>query len=158
MDGRRAGLGLSRAVDRRALTRWLARHRTAVTAAGAAVLVALVGTAAVLAVQTQANAELKRANSALAVANEKVTRSNADLQSANERERQRFDLATEAIKLFHGEVSEDLLLKEKQFAGLRSRLLKGAAGFYGKLERLLEGQPDPASRAAWAGPISSWPP
>ena len=54
----------------------------------------------------------------------------------------------EAIKLFHGEVSEDLLLKEKEFAGLRSRLLKGAAGFYGKLERLLEGQDGPlASRA-----------
>jgi tetratricopeptide (TPR) repeat protein/tRNA A-37 threonylcarbamoyl transferase component Bud32 len=132
----------------RTLTRWLTRHRTVVTAAGAAVLVALAGMAAVLAVQTRANAELTRSNAELAVANEKVTRSNAELQSANERERQRFDLAMEAIKLFHGEVSEDLLLKEKEFAGLRSRLLKGAAGFYGKLERLLESQSDPSSRAA----------
>ena len=57
-------------------------------------------------------------------------------------------MAMEAVKLFHGEVSEDLLLKEKEFAGLRSRLLKGATDFYGKLERMLEGQSDPASRAA----------
>ncbi len=49
---------------------------------------------------------------------------------------------------WHGEVSEDLLLKEKEFAGLRSRLLKGAADFYVKLERLLEGQSDPSSLAA----------
>jgi serine/threonine-protein kinase len=149
--------------------RWARRRRTAVTAAAVAVVAALIGTAAVLAVQTRANSELKRsnndlaiayrkvdsanaelhsANAELATANEKVNRANADLQSANQRERQRFDLAMEAIKLFHGEVSEDLLLKEKAFTGLRSKLLKGATEFYGKLERLLEGQRDPASRAA----------
>ena len=148
MDGRRAGDGLARAVVAGGCRRWLTRHRTAVTAAAAAMLVALAGTAAVLAVQTRANAELKRANDELAIANAKVTRSNADLQAANERERQRFDLAMEAIKLFHGEVSEDLLLKEKQFEGLRTKLLKGAADFYGKLEGLLKGQTDPQSRAA----------
>jgi serine/threonine-protein kinase len=118
----------------RRLLRWLTRHRTVVTAVGAAVLVALVGTAAVLAVQTQANADLKRVNS--------------DLQAANQRERQRFDLAIDAIKLFHGEVSEDLLLKEKPFEALRTKLLRGAAGFYGRLETMLQGQTDPASRAA----------
>ena len=51
---------------------------------------------------------------------QQVQRANADLKAANDRERQRFDLAMEAIKLFHGEVSEDLLLKEKQFEGLRT--------------------------------------
>jgi serine/threonine-protein kinase len=128
--------------------RWLSRHRVGVTAAAAAVLVALVGTGAVLGVQTTANAELKRANNDLALANSRVTRANADLQAAGERERQRFDLAMEAIKLFHGEVSEDLLLKERRFEDLRAKLLKGAAGFYARLERLLEGQPDVPSRAA----------
>jgi serine/threonine-protein kinase len=132
----------------RSVGRWLTRHRVGVAAMGAAVLVALLGTGAVLAVQTQANAELTRANVELVVANVKVTRANRDLETANRRERQRFDLAMEAIKLFHGEVSQDLLLKEKQFAGLRSKLLKGAADFYGKLERLLEGQTDPPERAA----------
>ena len=54
----------------------------------------------------------------------------------------------DAIKLFHGEVSEDLLLKESQFEGLRTKLLKGAADFYGRLEGLLKGHADRESRAA----------
>ena len=54
----------------------------------------------------------------------------------------------DAIKLFHGEVSEDVLMKEKQFEGLRTKLLKGAADFYGRLEDLLKGQTDRESRAA----------
>jgi hypothetical protein len=131
--------------DPRAL---LTRHSVGVTAAGAAVLVALAGTGAGLAVQTRANAQLTRANDELAVANRKVTRANVDLQAANEREQQRFEVAVEAVRLFHSDVSEDLLLKEKPFLELRAKLLKGAADFYGKLERLLEGQTDPPSRAA----------
>jgi eukaryotic-like serine/threonine-protein kinase len=136
----------------RKLVRWLTRRRTEVTAAAAAVLAGVVGLSAVLAVQTRANGELTRANTDLAIANtdlaianQKVTRSNDDLVAANTREKERFGLALEAIKLFHGEVSEDLLLKEKQFQGLRSKLLSGAAGFYEKLDRMLEGQTDPAS-------------
>ena len=128
--------------------RWGRRNRTAVAAAAAAVLVALAGTAAVLAVQTQANRELKAANADLAIANVQVTEANTNLEAANERERERFDLAMSAIKLFHGEVSEDLLMKEKQFEALRTKLLRGAADFYGKLEGLLKGQTDPKSRAA----------
>jgi eukaryotic-like serine/threonine-protein kinase len=95
-----------------------------------------------------ANAALQSANAELVTANLNATRANAELRLANQRERERFELAMDAIKVFRGEVSQDLLLKEKQFAGLRSRLLSGAADFYGRLERLLEGQPDPASRAA----------
>ncbi len=114
--------------------RWARQNRTAVTTLTASVLVALVGTAAVLAVQTRANGQLQQANSKLAF--------------ANAREKQRFDLAMDAIKLFHGEVSEDLLMKEKQFDGLRTKLLNGAAGFYGRLEALLKDQTDRESRAA----------
>jgi serine/threonine-protein kinase len=128
--------------------RWARRNRTAVSTAAAAVLVALAGTIVVLAVQTKANADLKAANRELAIANDRVTRANDDLQAANERVRQRFDLAMDAIKLFHGEVSRDLLLKEKPFEKLRNKLLRGAVDFYGKLEDLLQGQTDPASRAA----------
>jgi serine/threonine-protein kinase len=114
--------------------RWARKHRTGVTASAAVLLVALAGTAAVSAVQARANSQLKTANVALA--------------AANEREAARFNLAIDAIKLFHGEVSEDLLLKEKQFDRLRSRLLRGAADFYGKLEELLTGQADRRSRSA----------
>ena len=128
--------------------RWARRNRTAVTAAAAAVLVALVGTAAVLAVQTRANADLKAANTDLAVANAKVTRANTELAASNERERARFALAQEAIRMFHTGVSEDLLLKQKEFGALRTKLLRGAQEFYRKLEGLLGGQADRDSRLA----------
>jgi serine/threonine-protein kinase len=121
--------------------RWARRNRTAVAAAAVALVAGVAGLAAVLVVQTRARADLGRANA-------QVTRANADLLAANARERQRFDLAMAAVQLFHGEVSQDLLLKEKEFAGLRSRLLTGAADFYGNLERLLEGHTDLPSRAA----------
>ena len=129
---------------------WARRNRTAVATLAATVLVALAGTGAVLAVQTKANYDLKAANADLAIANAQVKKSNADLQAGNQRERERFDLAMAAIKLFHGEVSEDLLLKERQFEALRTKLLRGEADFYGKLEGLLNGQTDPKSRAALA--------
>jgi serine/threonine-protein kinase len=116
--------------------RWERRHRTAVMAATSAVLVALVGMFSVLVVQARANTEL--------------TQSNAALAAANVRERERFALAMDAVKLFHGEVSEDLLLKEKPFAALRTKLLRGAAGFYARLEGLLAGQTDRPSRSLLA--------
>jgi len=142
--------------------RWARQNRAAVTSLAAAVLVALAGTVAVLGVQTRANSVLTaknseldkanrlkdEANAGLRDANQRVTRANADLESANVREKQRFDLAMEAIKLFHGEVGDDLVLKADQFKPLRDRLLKGAADFYGKLEGLLKGQTDRASRGA----------
>ncbi len=130
----------------RSLIRQLTRHRTGVTAAGAAVLVALAGTAAVLAVQTRANGELRRANADLAVANAKVTRSNAELAASNEREQARFALAQEAIRTFHTGVSEDILLKQDEFKALRTKLLRGAREFYRKLEELLKGHDDRDSR------------
>ena len=110
---------------------WLwCKRRPAVAALSAAALLASIGgTAAVIAVQAKANAELK---------------------TANQREKQRFGLAMDAIKLFHGEVSEDVLMNEKQFEGLRKKLLSGAARFYGRLEELLRGQKDRDSREALA--------
>jgi serine/threonine-protein kinase len=116
--------------------RWERRHRTAVMAAASGLLVALAGMFSVLVVQARANGELTRSNNALA--------------AANERERERFTLAMDAVKLFHGEVSEDLLLKERPFEALRGKLLRGAAGFYSKLEGLLAGQTDRSSRVALA--------
>ena len=107
--------------------RWMRRRRTAVTAAAVAMLVALVGLAVVLAVQARAN---------------------RDLTAANVRERARFELAMEAIKAFHTGVSEDLLLKQPHFQALRTRLLREASEFFGKLESLLQDQTDRRSRRA----------
>jgi eukaryotic-like serine/threonine-protein kinase len=118
----------------RSVVRWLSRHRTGVTAAGAALLMAVVGLTTVLGVQSRANAEL--------------TKKNRQLDASVQREAERFELAMDAIKLFHGDVSQDLLLKEKRFEKLRAKLLRGAADFYGKLEAVLQDQRDNASRAA----------
>src|SRR5262249_6545102 len=116
----------------------------------AAVLVALAGLATVLAVQARANSRLRQANLELGIANARVTRANAELQAAGERERQRFDLAGEAIRRDHSDVSEDFLLKQEQFKDLRDRLLHDAVEFYRKLEGLLSGQTDARSRRALA--------
>ena len=130
--------------------RWSRRNRTAVTAAAVAVLVALAGMASVMAVQARANAGLVDAN---------TPRANGQTPtcwwptSASERGSTwpwtRSGCST-------GDVSEDLLLKEKPFEGLRTKLLHGEAGFYGKLEGLLKGQNDRASRAALGRPTTSW--
>jgi serine/threonine-protein kinase len=141
----------------RGLLRVLKRNRTAVVGVGAAMLAALLGLASVSAVQARANGQLKRANEALHTANtqlfaakEEVTRSNEEVTASRDRERERFNLALKAIKLFHDEVSQDLLLKEKEFDKLRTKLLRGAAGFYTELKGLLKTQSDPASRAELA--------
>jgi eukaryotic-like serine/threonine-protein kinase len=128
--------------------RWARRNRAAVSSLAAAVLVALAGTAAVLVVQTRANGELMDANLELLVANDRITAAHAELKAAHEREKQRFNLAMEAIKFFHGEVGDDLALKADQFKSLRDKLLRSAAEFYGKLEGILKDQPDRNSRAA----------
>jgi serine/threonine-protein kinase len=128
--------------------RWMRRRRTAVTAGGAALAAGVLGLAAVLAVQARANVDLRAKNGELTAANARVQSANVDLLDANERVRQQFNLAMDAIELYHGDVSKELLLKERQFAGLRERLLRGAAEFYGKLEQRLEGQQDLESRRA----------
>ena len=109
--------------------RWARRSRTAATALAASLVVAVAAAYYVRAVQARAAAELKSANA-----------------SANER----FDIALDAVKLFHGDVSDDSLLKEKQFGGLRTKLLKCAAGFYGRLESLMRVRADRESCAALA--------
>jgi serine/threonine-protein kinase len=116
--------------------RWARRNRTAATAAAVALVAGVLGLAGVLAVQTKAKADLADANAEL-------TRSKAAVQA-------RYELAVEAIKIFHTGVSEDFLLKQDQFRALRDRLLRSAADFYGKLGALLGKETDMASRRALA--------
>ena len=133
------------------------------TAAGSALLVALAGAAAVLAVQARLNRDLAAAvvrehsaNVALAEAHARVEASNEGLKAANAREVDRFRLALDAIRLFHGEVSEDFLLKEKPFQALRVKLLSGAADFYGKLERRLRDRGRSRVAPAWPRHTKTW--
>ena len=114
--------------------KFLQRNRGRAIAVCLLLLAVLGGIAAVVWVQVRANHELEAKNK--------------DLEAANERERQRFSLAVDAIGLLTGNIGQDLLLQQKEFEGLRTRLLKGAADFYGKLETQLKDRNDPASRAA----------
>jgi tetratricopeptide (TPR) repeat protein len=110
---------------------WLwCRRKPAIAALSAAVALALVGgTAAVIAVQAKAN---------------------ADLRGANKRVEQRYELALEAIRTLHTGRSEDFLLKQAKSNDLRDRLLRSAADFYRKLGALLGRETDRASRRALA--------
>ena len=141
----------------RTLTRWLARHRTGVTAAGAAVLAALIGLAAVLGVQRQSNAvlaaknnDLDRANVSLREAIVQKDAANTALGEANGRVQARFDLAREAIRSFKAGVEEEEALKEDRLRPLRDKLLGSARRFYDRLGDLLRGQDDAASKAILA--------
>jgi phage gpG-like protein len=117
----------------------------------------IVGLAAVLAVQTEANDRLRAANLQLNESNAQLkgalrreSAANAALDRARSKVQARYDLAVEAIKTFHTGVSEDFPLKQEPFKELRDRLLKSAADFYGRLGALLGEETDSASRRALA--------
>jgi serine/threonine-protein kinase len=134
----------------RTLVRWMTRHRTGVTAAAAAMLVALVGTVAVLTVQAAANAQLSRGLKRERQAKLDLAAANSELKRSKQAVQARYDLAVDAIKTFHTGVSEDFLLKQDQFKELRDRLLQSAADFYGKLGSLLGQETDISARRALA--------
>ena len=118
------------------MAKYVRRHKGQVIAASLVLLAVLGGLGAVVAVQARSNQALAEKNAELAKAQAKV--------------QARFELAQKAIKTFHTGVSRDALLKDEQLRGLRTMLLKEAAGFYTELEKLLEGQTDFRSRRALA--------
>jgi serine/threonine-protein kinase len=120
----------------RSAARWLGRHRTGLTAAAVAAVVALTGLGAVAAVQTRGRLTLEAKN--------------LELRAANIRAERRYELAADAIRTFHTGVSEDFLLKERQFKELHDLLLKSASGFYERLGHLLDQETDFGSRRALA--------
>jgi eukaryotic-like serine/threonine-protein kinase len=76
-----------------------------------------------------------------------TVKANDALKESIQRETERFELARKAIGVYHGEISKDLLLKERNFRPLRTKLLQGAADFYDQLEALLLVETDQKSRA-----------
>jgi serine/threonine protein kinase/tetratricopeptide (TPR) repeat protein len=100
--------------------------------------------------ERRANAELADRNAALAAEQAKVEARNKELAAEQAKVETRFELAQKAIALFHTGISEDMLLKNPEFEGLRTTLLKEAAGFYANLEKLLAGHTDAKSRKSLA--------
>jgi tetratricopeptide (TPR) repeat protein len=124
------------AVER--LSRWCWRNPAVAGLAAAALVLMAVGTA----VSTWQAVVATRARADLAAKHAALEQEQAKVEA-------RFALAQKAIALFHTGVSEDLLLKNAESQGLRTKLLKEAAGFYADLEKLLAG-PDAKSRQALA--------
>jgi eukaryotic-like serine/threonine-protein kinase len=125
------------------LRKFARRNRAAVGSAIAVAAAVMLG-AVVAAWQAIA---ANRARAALAVQHGQLIVSNA-------RERQRFELAREAISAFHTGVAEDVLLKQEEFEPLRKKLLSGAADFYRRLEQQLGAEGDPRSQSALADAYS----
>ncbi len=95
-------------------------------------------------------AEIEKINGRLSESVQRETRANANLTAANSLVEARFNLAMEAIQMFHTGVSKDVLLKNDNLKPVRDRLLNDAAGFYKRLEGLLSSQADRKSRRALA--------
>ena len=111
--------------------------------AAAVVLAAVVGTAAVIAVQT--------------VANRALTTKNDELSRRSGREKARFEPGPRGDPgSFKSGVEEDETLKNDSLKPLRDKLLGSARQFYDRLGDLLEGQADAASRRCWPSRTGSW--
>jgi tetratricopeptide (TPR) repeat protein len=119
------------------------RRRVSLGAAAALALAVIGGMGAVLGVQRRSNADL-------AAKNDELERKNAEVVAASEREREKFDLAMEAIRSFHTGAGEEVVLGRPELKRLRTKLLGGADEFYRKLEDRLGPAADPKSRVALA--------
>lgn len=114
------------------IARWARRHRTAVTAAVAALLVAVVGLVAATVLLTAANERERHAKS---VALEKEKKA-----------RERFTLARQTVDKFYTKVSESPEMKAKGVEKLRAKLLGDAVEYYQQFVQDEEGQ-EPESQA-----------
>ena len=121
----------------RKLLRWLTRHRTGVTGAAAAVLAGVVGLSAVLAVQTQANAELPVAEREADAANAGC-RGQRRAGPTKGRCRPGSSWLRRPSRRSTPASARTSCSRTTEFKELRTKLLKEAAGFYDDLKKLLE--------------------
>jgi tetratricopeptide (TPR) repeat protein len=132
--------------------RWMGRHRTLVTAAAAAVLVAVVSLAASTVLLGDANRRIQDALAQARVSRDEAREQRAQAEAnAKEAERQRdqsranFQLARDAVDEYCTKVSDDPRLKERDLEALRKELLQTATKFH---ERFLQRhQNDPQQKA-----------
>ncbi len=101
--------------------RWISRHRTLVTGAASATLVAVV---------------------VLALATVLLTAANRATKEQREKAEGNYQLARQAVDRYHTNVSENLLLHEPGLQPLRKKLLEDAREFYEDFVREREHSPD----------------
>jgi serine/threonine-protein kinase len=143
----------------RALSRWVARRRTAVVGSAAALLVGLIGLGAVAAVQTGARADLDRKNGELTRVNARLADSNAALDLQRQRAEAREEQAIDAVKRFRDAVADNPILKNSpELEDLRKTLLKEPLAFFKDLREHLQDENDtrPESLAQLAEAIHDY--
>jgi len=116
--------------------RWMRRHRSAVTAATATLIVGL--------------AALGLGYWQLLLFNGRLSESNLQLRRAQVETNHRLDQTLHAIEDYYTGVSEDVLLGRKEFHDLRARLLEKPRQFYEQLTRELEAASDERGRSLLA--------
>jgi len=112
------------------LGRWMRRHRTAVTGAAAATLMALAGLVVVAVVLAVSNERLDAANVRERAARQEAERQKAEADRERERAEANFRMAREAVDDYFTKVSEDRRLRARGLEGLRKELLRSAGAFY----------------------------
>jgi serine/threonine-protein kinase len=117
--------------------RWLARHRNLVTAGVAGILAVSIGLTSFGFLEAEARGRIEDSYI-------KEKQSKAVAQG-------RLNLALEAVRAYHTEVTEDVLLKTPALKGLRTKLLRWPLEFYKRVGELptLDSQ-DPSNRAMLA--------
>jgi serine/threonine-protein kinase len=137
------------------LRRWVGRHRVLVTGTAAAAVVAslcLGLAAALLSVARDAEREAREAaqkqEEVAKQQRERAVNQEAIAQQQRELAEKHFDLAGNAVDKYYTKISENRLMKEPGFQGLRRDLLQTALQYYDKLAR--DRSDDPRVRPARA--------
>jgi tetratricopeptide (TPR) repeat protein len=118
--------------------RWLGRHRTLVTAAAAALVVAVVSLGTATALLADANRDIREAR-------DRAVKQEAEAQRQRDLARANFRMARDAVEEYGTKVSTDLRLREKDLHSLRQDLLRSAAVFHQKFVE--QHADDPSLRA-----------
>ena len=117
--------------------RWARRNRSAVTSAGASLIVMTAAFAVILAIQSQAKRHLEIAHSKLRSANELLGRSLMQERAATEAAKSRFALALRAIQSYRDGVDQADVLNRGDLEPVRNKLLATALTFYKELSTAL---------------------
>ena len=130
------------------LKKLLMRNKGTVLSASLVLLALLVGTAAVLAVQARANANLRLVNGQLDIANNQLQSSNTLLDQQRTRAVEREQQAIDAVRRFGDAVSNNAELKNSPaLESLRKSLLKEPLDFFKALRTSLQNGSDTNSES-----------
>jgi serine/threonine-protein kinase len=129
--------------------RWMRRNRTMVAAVAAMVLVGLVALSIAYSRESAINARLAAANRQLQATNAELVEAKDRATKAKSISDQRLETTLQAIEDYYSGVSQEVLLNQKEFLRLRTRLLEKPRQFYERLAAELASV-SPQDARGWA--------